>query len=49
MKYVYNMLCTTGYSGIEAAWAGGENGRVVIDQLLPHIKVLYNIICHTAC
>lgn len=27
-------------TGIEVAWAGGGNGRVVIDRFLPHVKEL---------
>jgi release factor glutamine methyltransferase len=29
-----------GSKGIEAAWAGGIDGREVIDQLLPLVKVI---------
>ena len=28
--------------GIEASWAGGEDGRKVIDAFLPKIKVVVN-------
>ena len=24
--------------GIEASWAGGTNGRIVIDKFIPHVK-----------
>jgi release factor glutamine methyltransferase len=30
-----------GGCGIEAAWAGGENGRVVIDKFLPLVNVSF--------
>lgn len=31
--------------GIEASWAGGVDGREVIDELLPFIKVTYILHC----
>lgn len=32
-------------SGIEAAWAGGLDGRVVIDKFLPLVKVCAAVMC----
>jgi release factor glutamine methyltransferase len=29
-----------GSISIEAAWAGGANGRVIIDRLIPDVKVI---------
>jgi len=34
-----------GSHGIEASWAGGIDGREVIDELLPFIKVRIYYIC----
>lgn len=37
--YVPSELEELGSSGIEAAWAGGKDGREVIDQFLPKLPV----------
>lgn len=39
--YVPTPADEVGGTGIEAAWAGGRNGRVVIDRFLPLVKVQY--------
>ena len=35
----YHSLRSVGGCGIEASWAGGLNGRVVIDRFLPLLEV----------
>ena len=37
------IVCTVGGSGIEASWAGGLDGRVVIDRFLPLLDVRINL------
>ena len=37
--YVPTPADEVGSKGIEAAWAGGEDGRVVIDRFLPLLEV----------
>lgn len=35
--------------GIEAAWAGGKDGREVVDRLLPQIPVSVSNNLYTSC
>lgn len=44
----YGIIGISNGGGIAAAWAGGENGRKVIDLFLPKIKVA-NLSYYSLC